>query len=181
MNFHETRMMREEELTEFYRELVSKKYQQVCPRCTGSTRIERTINSDYETNVNVLLKCRWSKCKFTFSMWQKTIFYNLSINHISVLKVINMWSIGASISLISNVLQCSSDIVKDIYKIMRNYDLYNKYLKCVKKLGGRNTIVEIDERKIGKNKHNRGHTIKGFWTIGMVERTEKRKIIIIRI
>ena len=42
-----------------------------------------------------------------------------------------------------------------------------------------NCIVEVDEIKIGKNKHNRGHVITEFWAVGIIERTfERRKAII---
>ena len=51
---------------------------------------------------------------------------------------------------------------------MRSFDIYNLYLKSIGLLGGESCIVEIDETKIGKNKHNRGHVITGFWAVGMI-------------
>lgn len=47
----------------------------------------------------------------------------------------------------------------------------------VKKIGGRNVICEIDESKFGKNKYNRGHSIKGVWIMGAIERTIEKRII----
>ena len=49
------------------------------------------------------------------------------------------------------------------------------------KIGGKNVIVEVDESKFGKRKFNRRHHVEGVWVIGLVERTEKRKIILISV
>jgi transposase-like protein len=40
-------------------------------------------------------------------------------------------------------------------------------------------IIEIDEAKFGKRKFNKGHRVDGVWVLGMVERTEKRRIILV--
>jgi hypothetical protein len=45
-------------------------------------------------------------------------------------------------------------------------------------IGGEDVIVEIDESKFGKRKHNRGHPVDGVWVIGGVERTENRKLFV---
>ena len=44
-----------------------------------------------------------------------------------------------------------------------------------------NIAVEVDETKIGKNKYHREYLIKGIWAIGMVERAEEIKRIIIQV
>lgn len=43
---------------------------------------------------------------------------------------------------------------------------------CV--IGGLGIIVEVDESKFGKRKHNRGHSVEGVWVLGGVERTQER-------
>ncbi|KAL3094362.1 hypothetical protein niasHT_029259 [Heterodera trifolii] len=37
------------------------------------------------------------------------------------------------------------------------------------KIGGRGSIVQLDESKFGKRKFNRGRRIEGHWVIGMIE------------
>ena len=53
--------------------------------------------------------------------------------------------------------------------------IINNYYKNFPKLGGEDTIVEIDESKFGKRKYNRGKHIEGVWVLGMIERANKRK------
>ena len=38
-------------------------------------------------------------------------------------------------------------------------------------IGGIGIVVEIDESKFGKRKHNCGHKVDGVWVVGMVEIT----------
>jgi len=44
---------------------------------------------------------------------------------------------------------------------------------------GNPIIVEIDESKFGKRKHNRGRRVRANWVIGMVERTEQRRCVMV--
>ncbi|XP_018398121.1 PREDICTED: uncharacterized protein LOC108776107 [Cyphomyrmex costatus] len=46
------------------------------------------------------------------------------------------------------------------------------------KLGGPNSIVEIDEAKIGKRKYNRGRIIDGKWIFGGYERDTKKIFLV---
>jgi hypothetical protein len=41
---------------------------------------------------------------------------------------------------------------------------------CSVKIGGPNKTVEIDESKFGQCKYHRGHSVKGQWVFGGVER-----------
>jgi hypothetical protein len=45
-------------------------------------------------------------------------------------------------------------------------------------VGGPGVIVELDESKFGKRKHNRGHRVDGVWVFGGVERTSERKVFL---
>ncbi|KII65705.1 hypothetical protein RF11_16117 [Thelohanellus kitauei] len=48
-------------------------------------------------------------------------------------------------------------------------------------IGGPGVIVEIDECKLGKNKHHRGHPVKGAWVLDGVERTSERKLFLVEV
>lgn len=56
-----------------------------------------------------------------------------------------------------------------------------RYYESLDKIGGSNTIVEVDESKFGKRKYNRGHHVEGVWILGMVERTERRRIVLVQV
>ena len=43
-------------------------------------------------------------------------------------------------------------------------------VKTRAKIGGPGTIVEVDEAKFGKRKHNRGRMVEGTWVLGGIER-----------
>lgn len=43
------------------------------------------------------------------------------------------------------------------------------------------TIVEIDESKFDKRKYYKGHIMDGAWVRGCIEKTEKKKIVLIAV
>jgi transposase-like protein len=43
-------------------------------------------------------------------------------------------------------------------------------------IGGQGIVVQVDETKMGKRKHHRGHRVDGAWVIVGVELTENRRV-----
>ena len=43
------------------------------------------------------------------------------------------------------------------------------------KVGGVGQVVEVDEAKFGRRKHNRGRIIEGQWILGGIQRNVKSK------
>ncbi|KII64360.1 hypothetical protein RF11_15134 [Thelohanellus kitauei] len=48
-------------------------------------------------------------------------------------------------------------------------------------IGGENVIVEIDETKMGKSKHYRGHSVNDAWVLGGVERIGERRLFLVEV
>ncbi|KII61214.1 hypothetical protein RF11_11299 [Thelohanellus kitauei] len=48
-------------------------------------------------------------------------------------------------------------------------------------IGGPGIEVEIDECKLGKNTHHKGHTLSGAWVLGGVERTRQRRLFLVEV
>ncbi|CAB9518305.1 Inherit from opiNOG: protein Hydra magnipapillata [Seminavis robusta] len=46
-------------------------------------------------------------------------------------------------------------------------------------IGGHDIIVEIDESKFAKRKYHKGRRVKGSWVLGMVERTQQRRMVLL--
>ncbi|KII66190.1 hypothetical protein RF11_12014 [Thelohanellus kitauei] len=66
--------------------------------------------------------------------------------------------------------------------------LFKKYLRQLVvdsldfiylQIGGNGVVVEIDETKIGNNKHYMKNPINGAWTHGCVERTDERRVFLV--
>jgi hypothetical protein len=73
---------------------------------------------------------------------------------------------------ISASLGISKQTITEYYKIFRKImKNRNSYLK---KIGGKNDIVEIDESKSCKRKYNKGHQVKGTWIVGGISRKTKK-------
>jgi transposase-like protein len=123
------------------------------------------------------LRCTWMHCKRKFSALEGSIAYKSKLKLDKILEVIYLWCMDANTSLICSIIQISKTTISLLYKKM-NKHLTNSYYRQLPKLGGENTIVEIDESKFGKRKYHRGHSVEGVWVFGMVEKTTQRKILL---
>lgn len=78
------------------------------------------------------------------------------------------------------IQMCLGTDKKTIYTYRRKITkIMKKEFKRLKwRIGGKKVVIEVDESKFGKRKYNRGRMIDGVWVVGLVERTEQRKIIL---
>ena len=64
--------------------------------------------------------------------------------------------------------------IKECYKTLRKFDVYDRYIKSIQSIWGMNITIEIDETEIGKNNKHRGHLIK-YFKFSYVERAGKEE------
>lgn len=140
-----------------------------CPRC-GQEAIKQDWNN---------MRCSWSVCRHKFTLIEKTIFYGTKTKPWKILRILDLWLLKMPVGLISSVVRVNKKVISRILKNVEG--IIPKYYEKLGKIGSFNTIVEIDESKFGKRKYNRGHSVEGVWVLGMVERSEDRKIILMAV
>ncbi|KAG0427250.1 hypothetical protein DMUE_5918 [Dictyocoela muelleri] len=144
-------------------------------KCPNS--LSKLHNNDSK---KLIFRCSWPPCKKKISLFSDTVF---DFNRISIdikLNLVQYWLLNMPISAMSYILNNNKSTISRFISKLSN-KIVPSYLKTLGKIGGPNVIVEIDETKIGKRKYNRGHHVEGVWVLGMVERTDKRPIIIVDI
>jgi hypothetical protein len=163
-------MQSNEEMEILYAQILVRSKGRNCVFC-GSKTVNRPSNPS-------MLFCTWKECKRNFSNFTGTILSGTHLSHILVLKIINLWSLKITPLLISQVLFIKPKEVTIVLNLLQELDLFNTYIECMPPIGGENVIVEVDESKFGKRKNNRGHHVDGVWVVGIVERTELRRLVL---
>jgi len=123
------------------------------------------------------LRCTWKACKRIQSIWKGTIFERIRLKKWKILRIIELWMQKASKNLIEYILGVNR---KTIWRVMKavSKQLVPSYYENVEKIGGSGEIVEIDESKFGKRKYNRGHCVDGVWILGAIEKSNRKRIIL---
>ena len=141
----------------------------VCKRCGCKANL---IRDGY-----LVLLCTWKSCKFKQSLFEGTIFSRAKIDKIKVLEILDCWMAKCPNGVIPWITGCSYDSVLRVLKAVKKLAV-PRHHASLNQVGDIGTIVEIDESKFGKRKNNRGHHVEGVWVLGMVEKTEKRRIVL---
>jgi ISXO2-like transposase domain len=127
-----------------------------------------------------ILHCNSKKCpvKVKKNFTKGTVFYKKNIK--TVLKVIRLWCSKVFVVAISSLLGIHRNCVSNIIKKLKN-KLETGFYESFSKIGGSGIIVEVNESKFGKIKYHKGHRVDGVWIFGLVERTERRRILLIEV
>ena len=156
----------EDDLNKFISEEYDKRTKK-CIKC-GSTVSQKTGKK------NIFI-CKESLCKFSYNVWEGTVFEGMKVEKIMILKVLFLWMNKASKDTIHIATGASLKSIWRILSLTKRL-LVPKYYEFLEPIGGDNMIVEIDESKMGKRKYNRGHRVEGVWILGLVERTGLKRI-----
>ncbi|KAG2206083.1 hypothetical protein INT47_003732 [Mucor saturninus] len=97
--------------------------------------------------------------------------------------ILYFWLVGTKMGQMETLSGCSAKTVRAVVKSiqrMLQQDLDEQSDCCIGGLDaqGNPIVVEIDESKFGKRKHNRGHRVDGVWVVGGVEKTAERKMFL---
>jgi transposase-like protein len=139
---------------------------EVCEHCSHGIQ--------YYSNKKIF-QCKNYKCRKNKSIFKDTIFYDMKLPINKALHLTYEF-IKKTPRSISASLGISKQTITEYYKIFRKImKNRNSYLK---KIGGKNDIVEIDESKSCKRKYNKGHQVKGTWIVGGISRKTKKVFMI---
>lgn len=124
--------------------------------------------------------CTYSLCKKRSNIWKDTIFHNKRLCKIKILKAIEYFMVKIPINAI---LYTTKFTKTALWKLLTQVSekLVPNYYNAADQIGGENIIVQIDESKFGKRKYHIGHSVEGVWILGMVEKTEKRRIKLVMV
>ncbi|KAI8083937.1 hypothetical protein BDF21DRAFT_337793, partial [Thamnidium elegans] len=100
------------------------------------------------------------------------LFFNRNLAVNKVLYILFMWVKKAPQGYIVDTIGCFHQTVRKVINGIQQ--VIQEDLSMEDDL-----MIEIDESKFGKRKHNRSHRVEGVWVIGGVERTPERKVFVI--
>jgi transposase-like protein len=135
-----------------------------CPKCSGNVLLQ-----------DKTYRCRARNCRAKVSIFKKSFFSLSKLPCNQVILIGYFWLGGSSHSEIQRYTGHSTKTITSYINYFRQL-VSESLANDDAIIGGDNVVVEIDESKFGKRKHNRGHYVEGVWVIGGVERSEERKI-----
>lgn len=125
-------------------------------------------------------KCTTKNCRKSKSIFHGSFFSGTKIKANKALYMAYLWLSRCSITSILLQTGHSSETVTNYVGYLRQ--LVGDTLSPIKcKIGGPGITVEIDETKMGKRKHNRGHPVPGVWILGGIERTPKKRVFLVEV
>lgn len=154
-----------------------------CERCLDD--VTDVVNEDGRHEVRCVNEdCRWFWRRgkpFQCSFFRGSLLQKCKLPKNEVLHLFYLWLQKVPAKTAASMLGWRADTagrwLKHLRQIVTEMILTGDFSDVV--LGGPGIIVEIDESKFGKRKYNRGRRANGDWVMGMVERTTRRRIVMI--
>lgn len=125
-------------------------------------------------------RCTRRTCRKQKSIRRGSFFTNSNLSVSKTLLIGYAWLLKMPNTSIIPFTKCSSRTVSEYTGFFRQLVAdtldFEDFI-----IGGNGITVEIDECKLGKRKHNRGHHVEGVWVLGGVERTERRGVFLVAV
>jgi len=159
-----------------------------CQRCTANVSVTKKDGDDIvESNCKT---CEWQwrpGVEFENSMFRGSIFQSCKLPKNEVFHCLWLWMNKIPSSTAAHMLAWQEDTAGKWHRHFRqtaSQMINNHIVGEGVQIGGLDAngdpiVVEIDESKFGKRKCNRGCRVRANWVIGMVERTEQRRCVMV--
>ena len=157
-----------------------------CPKC-GIIIDKIDCRAKKGSNLRLEFRCRKRTCRIEISARRNTWFdkskLSLRKSLVLVYCFVRKFDFNTAIRETSGRF-CGGEVtgtetVSDIYSYCREVCVESLYSgKDVKKIGGQNFTVEVDEAKFGKRKYNRGRLVEGQWVLGGICRETKEAFFV---
>ena len=122
-------------------------------------------------------RCNSNKCQKQISVYKNSFFGKSKIKSNDLLRICYKWICGEKYSQIIKQTKHSPKSISATTRFCREL-ISNNIDEEENLIGGPGIIVEVDEFKFGKVKYEHGHSVKGVWILGGVERTSERRIFL---
>lgn len=114
----------------------------------------------------------WQCCNTFVGLRDGSILQNRKLSYRQFIDDLSEFSRDSTVKTAAANTGVSEKCVRSLFNEIR--ELIAEDIKTCDKLGGPQTIVEIDEAKFGKRKYSRGRLVDGSWVIGGVQRNSNR-------
>jgi hypothetical protein len=140
-------------------------------------------NTDMKLYLNKKLYiCKSYKCRKSLSPFKGTIYGKMKLPINIQLHILYEFLKKTPCSSIASSLQVDRNTITSYNKLFRSYLKDKQVYSRNNKIGGRNTIVELDETKIAKRKYRKGHRVEGAWNglkQSIIPRNRNKKDIVL--
>lgn len=126
------------------------------------------------------LICTWNKCKQRHALFKNTILDKYKNEQEKLFKMTCLLMENVKMMTIVFLTEVDYNDLKKLVRKHRNF-IRRNYANYLNKIGGDCVVVEIDECKLGKKKHNKGQKVEDVWVLSLIESTAARKLLLLRV
>lgn len=123
-------------------------------------------------------RCTAKRCRREVGRFKGTFFAKVKLSCDKVMLLGYEWLRGSNHKALCEIGHHSAHTITSFLRYFRGL-VANTLNEEHCFIGGNDITVEIDESKLAKRKHNRGHHVRGVWVVGGVERTIERRCFLV--
>jgi len=139
----------------------------LCDRCADGHM--HLVHDSSHVSDGLKWRCTNRCCNFKMSLKMHRFFPSSHLSIPVITEINYLWVHKCSQEFVLHETGISNRTMVDFYNFFR--EVCSVILQeHSEPIGGPGKIVEIDESKFGKRKHNRGRRVDGVWVFGGIER-----------